>query len=288
MSNPIQPPQDPPTILHQYVDEAGDPTIFNAKGKVIVGTEGCSAYLMLGKVDVHDPDGLNADLEKLRQELLSDPYFRNVSSFQPERKKTALSFHAKDDLPEVRMQVFCTLLKHDFRFQAVIRDKSALVSFVRQENERNPSYRYNQNEQYDLLVAQLFKSGFYKADEFRITFSKRGNKSRTHAFRAALENARQSFEHSYGIKAKAKVEIAEAMPPGNPGLQAVDYLLWAIQRFYEGGWEKDEGDRFVQLVWPKVSAIHDLDDRRENAHGEIYRGDKLLTVEAMKARNKKR
>ena len=33
-------------------------------------------------------------------------YFASVESFKPERKKTALLLHAKDDLPEVRVHVF--------------------------------------------------------------------------------------------------------------------------------------------------------------------------------------
>ena len=37
--------KDQPAVVHHYfVDEAGDPSLFNAKGKVIVGTEGCSRY----------------------------------------------------------------------------------------------------------------------------------------------------------------------------------------------------------------------------------------------------
>jgi len=31
-----------------FVDEAGDATLFAARGQVIVGTEGCSSYLLLG------------------------------------------------------------------------------------------------------------------------------------------------------------------------------------------------------------------------------------------------
>lgn len=91
---------------HYFVDEAGDPVLFDAKGGVLIGTPGCSRYFALGLLDVADPTVLGADLENLRAELLSDPYFKDVPSMQPATRKTALYFHAKDDLPEIRREVF--------------------------------------------------------------------------------------------------------------------------------------------------------------------------------------
>ena len=94
---------------YYFVDEAGDGTLFNKKGRVIVGTEGCSRYFILGLVDISDPDGVGCKLQNLRARLLEDPYFKGVPSMQPEAGKTAVAFHAKDDLPEVRREVFSLL-----------------------------------------------------------------------------------------------------------------------------------------------------------------------------------
>ena len=88
-----------------FVDEAGDPVLFNARKQVVVGLDGCSRYFMLGALDVPDPIGLGSDLEELRKGLLADPYFKGIPSFDPARGKTAVAFHAKDDLPEVRREV---------------------------------------------------------------------------------------------------------------------------------------------------------------------------------------
>jgi len=55
-------------------------------------------------------------MNNLRQSLLADPYFKRVPSMQPAARKTALMFHAKDDVPEVRRDVFALLQKHEFRF----------------------------------------------------------------------------------------------------------------------------------------------------------------------------
>ena len=37
-----------------YLDEAGDPTLFAKGGKIVAGTEGCSRFFILGKLEVMD------------------------------------------------------------------------------------------------------------------------------------------------------------------------------------------------------------------------------------------
>jgi len=131
------------SVVHYFVDEAGDPTLFNSRGRLIVGDEGCSRYFILGKLEIDEPDVLSAQLETLRQELLADPYFKAVPSMRPERRKTALAFHAKDDIPEVRREVYRILLNAEVRFYAVVRDKTHLATYVQQQNARDTGYRYS-------------------------------------------------------------------------------------------------------------------------------------------------
>jgi hypothetical protein len=82
-----------PTIHSRsyFVDEAGDGNLFDAKGRVIVGSEGCSNYFLLGMLDILDPAALGRGLTDLRLTLLADPYFRKVPSMQPDGRKTAHS-----------------------------------------------------------------------------------------------------------------------------------------------------------------------------------------------------
>ena len=51
----------PQTAKHYFVDEAGDGTLFDRKGHVIAGTEGCSSHFALGVLDVADPAGWSSD-----------------------------------------------------------------------------------------------------------------------------------------------------------------------------------------------------------------------------------
>lgn len=125
---------------HYFVDEAGDPVLFNRRKQIVVGSEGCSTFFMLGILEVAAPENLAKDLAELRHSILADPYLKGVPSMQPERKKTAISFHAKDDIAEVRREVFALLLRHDLRFFAVVRDKRRIVQLDRERNLTQPQY----------------------------------------------------------------------------------------------------------------------------------------------------
>lgn len=115
--------ETPPSSRHYFVDEGGDGILFSRKGKVLVGTEGCSRFFILGLLDVPDPAALKVRFDELRAQLMSDSYFKNVPSMQPHARKTALAFHAKDDLPEVRRDVFQVLRDTEgLRFFAVVAD----------------------------------------------------------------------------------------------------------------------------------------------------------------------
>lgn len=259
------------SVLHYFVDEVGDPTLFNAKGRLIVGDEGCSRFFMLGKLEIEEPDVLSAQLTALRQDLLADPYFKGVPSMPPERKKTALAFHAKDDIPEVRRAVYQVLLRAKVRFYAVVKDKAHLAIYVQQRNAREPGYRYQENEQYDLLVKELFAKFHHMADEVHICYAKRGNKTRNAAFRAALEQAGAVFTRSFGFAHPETQDVVSGTPPNCLGLQAVDDYLWALQRFYER-----REDRFLDLIWPQVGEVHDMDRLENGYRGVFYTKQKPL------------
>jgi hypothetical protein len=261
--------------LHYFVDEAGDPTLFDRKGRIIIDQPGCSNFFILGKMEIDDPVEVEQALEDLRAELIADPYFKHVPSMQLVNRKTAIAFHAKDDLPEVRREVFKLLLQKKLRFNGVVRDKRDLVTYVQQQNERDVTYRYRQDEQYDLLVNELCRNLHHMAEDVRICFAKRGSRSRSAAFRLALEEAAKSFKRSFGFDHPANHHVFSSTPPTCVSLQAVDYYLWALQRFYER-----REDRFLELIWPQVGEIHDLDRVVDGKRGVFYTKQKPLTLAA--------
>lgn len=256
------------------VDEAGDSVLYTRRGKLIVGSDGCSRHFIMGLAQISEPMSLEADIAALRQSLVSDPYFSGVPSMQPAGRKTAVAFHAKDDLPEVRREVFRELLRHDITFHAVVRDKLRASEIVSDFRKINPIYRYKQEQLYDDLVRRLLRDKLHGDSSYDVTFARRGKSDRTRALRSALERGRRQWCTSCGIKhdPPPDVSIATQYPYENAGLQAVDYFLWALQRCYER-----KEDRFIQLVWDKVECVWDCDcGGAEDPEGIRYTKEKPL------------
>jgi hypothetical protein len=276
-------PRKPATgTRHYYVDEGGDSTLFASNGKAIIETPGCSRFFILGLLDVPDPAGLQRAFDDLRSRLVADSYFQAVPSMQAHTKKTALAFHAKDDLPEVRKEVFSVLRSTSgLGFHAVVADKYRVLAYVRQQNERNPTYRYHPNELYDYLTRRLFKNLLHKDGGYEIVFSKRGKSDRTAALHQALESARQRFAVQWNVVSSAPIQVSAAPPSGHAGLQAVDYFTWALQRLYEKG-----EDRFLTYIWQAVHLVQDIDDTRKAGYGVYYTHKKPLNADVLAERLK--
>jgi hypothetical protein len=249
-----------------FIDEAGDPTLFSGKGQPLVGSPGCSRYFILGKLEVEDPLALSQALTALRQEMITDPYFAGVPSFDPTRPKTAIQFHAKNDLPEVRYQVLKQLAQYGsaLRFHAVVADKQTLLKREMSKREQAPGYRYQPDAIYDSLMQSLFAKFHRLADAYEVCIARRGKKDRNQAIMGALQAAEREFEQKFSLSRGDNWNIVISDPKQTIGLQAVDYFLWAVQRFYEGRVHPQTGeeireDRFLRMLWPQIAEIHDLD-----------------------------
>jgi len=278
-----------------FVDEAGDPTLFHASGKPIVGTPGCSRFFIIGKLEVDDPTALAQALTDLRQDLLADPYFAGVESFRPERKKTALLFHAKDDLPEVRYRALNLLRSagKTLRFHAVVCDKLVLLDREMKQRQQDLTYRYQPDSIYDGLIRSLFSKFHRLADSYEVCVAKRGSKDRNHAIQTAIEHAERDFEQTFGFSRGGKEvwQITISNPQKTICLQAVDYFLWALQRFYEVRRHQETGeeireDRFLNILWPQIGEIHDLNFGV--AHGTFFTAQRPLTLEDRFGKKQKR
>lgn len=268
------------SIRHYFVDEGGDGILFSRKGKVLVGTEGCSRFFILGLLDVSDPIVLEGRIDKLRGQLMNDSYFKSVPSMQPANRKTALAFHAKDDLPEVRRDVFRLLRDTEgLRFFAVVADKLSVLEYVRQRNKREPAYRYHPNELYDYLTERLFKERLSQHDRYDIIFSKRGKSDRLTTLRQLIETARTGLAAHQNMSADPAICVSAATPKEQAGLQAVDYFVWALQRLYERNEE-----RYLAYLWEAFRFVHDIDDTRETGDGIYYTQKRPLTASTLQWR----
>ncbi len=95
-----------------------------------------------------------------------------------------------------------------------------------------------------------------------MVFAQRGHKPRSHAFRKAINTQDAEIERTFGFRRPAPKEIVSGFPREHAGLQAVDYFLWALQRFYERG-----EARYLEFIWPQTLEILDLDADIESRRG---------------------
>jgi hypothetical protein len=274
-------------LCHLYIDEAGTPDIFDAKGRVNIGKSGCSRFFLLGMLEVANPPTLAEALKHLRESMIADPYFASAESFKPERKKTALLLHAKDDLPEARVKVFDLLRSFgsDLRFRAVVCDKEAIRIREVKKREASPGYRYDPDALYDELARSLLGKFSRMADGYHLMIAKRGNRDRNAALLGALEQAEADFTESFGFS-RGGIDAWQTVitnPRETICLQAADYFLWALQRFYEPRIHPETGEithevRYLNAVWPQVSQIHDL--HFGPTHGTFFTPSNPLTLES--------
>lgn len=226
-----------------YVDEAGDP-IFFSKGKgIIIGTEGCSRTFSVGFLRTYDPQAIRSKLADVRLEILNDRYLKDIPSIV----RTLRAFHAKDDVPEVRKLVYEALDKMDFVAQVVVGRKRIQMF--------NTKHKGSADLFYDDLVGHLFSRQLHLATENTIIFARRGNKTRQHALRTAVEAGTQKFRDKYKGAAVTKVNIDTSQPAQEPVLQAIDYVLWAVQRAFE----RSEM-RFFEYMRDKIELVWDVYD----------------------------
>ena len=258
-----------------FVDEAGDLSLFDKRGRSLYGVSGVSKCFFVGFAEIADPESVERRLEGLRSELLQDPYFAGVPSMRPERRRTAIAFHAKDDPAEVRREVFRLLPEFDAQVFVAIRRKERLIEDFRAHLARTGAKR-GVDSIYDQLVTLIFENRLHQANRNRILFARRGKSDRNTALTSAIELSKVKFERKWRKGIDRPTTISSAYPSESPGLQVVDYYLWALQRKFEQG----EG-RFFELLRPQFKLIIDVDDTRRQPYGVYYSSSYPLTPERM-------
>ncbi len=226
-----------------FVDESGDPTFYDRHGNLIVGQEGCSPILILGFVETSDPHPIRSALAELHARLSADEYLQDI----PSMKKTNTAFHAKNDSPEVRQAVFNELRALDFKAQFIVARK-------RERIFRN-SFHANESEFYDYLISLLFENVLHRHTENRIYFSQRGTRLRQEKLEQAISRGVVNFEEHWNKKVETRIQVFPHTAVGEPCLQVVDYMNWAIYRAFV----KREM-RYIRFVQDKISLLVDRYD----------------------------
>jgi len=226
-----------------FVDEFGDPVFYDKKGRLIVGSEGCSLILGLGFIEMADPRSARRAILALQQDIMSDSYLNRIPSVT---KHTSIAFHAAKDVPEVRYLMYRLIAKLDFKAQFVVSCKSEKIF--------QELYSSNENLYYDRMVGRLFSTVLHRVKTNRICFSSRGSRERRLPLEQAILKAKQDFEDYYGSQiVNTNCDVRAQSPAGEPCLSVIDYVAWALQRAYIRG-----ESRYYDYIADKVSYICDL------------------------------
>lgn len=195
-----------------FVDESGDSTFYDNHGKLILGQEGVSPILILGFIKTTDPKLIRSTLENLRKEIEKDQYLKGIPSLQ----KSLLSFHAKDDCPEIRERVFKTIIRLDFTAELFVARKI--------QNIFNIRHHRNENEFYDDLISKLFENKLHLSNKSEVYFAVRGNRKRQIPLEQAINKAKEIFESKWKRKIDSEINVYPQSPSGEPCLQIIDYV----------------------------------------------------------------
>ena len=238
-----------PAPIFYFVDESGDPTFYDRKGNLIVGQPGCSTLLILGWVEIKEPEPLRQAMLKLQSELVNDPDFKGFPSIN----RTKIAFHAKDDLPEIRYSFYKMIATFDFRAQFIVARKI--------ESVFRSNFHSNENEFYDHLITQIFEGKLHSHDHCHIYFAKRGSRNRQAPIEAAIQRSIHLFERKWKTTIKTQISVQAQTPVGEPCLSIIDYLNWAIYRTFTKG-----EMRYFDSIKEKVSLLIDIYDFANYPH----------------------
>lgn len=226
-----------------FVDEAGDPIFYDRYGDLIVGNEGCSKILILGIIRTENPKIIRQNLADIRNQIAKDKYFQGI----PSLKKSLIAFHATDDCPEIRQLVFKAITAMDIKVKIYVARKIEAVF--------RKKYHAKENFFYDDLVSRLFEDQLQLAPHNKIYFAVRGTKIRQKPMEEAIGKGIQKFEEKWSKKVVSKVEVQPQTPSGEPCLQVIDYINWAVYRVFV----KKEM-RFFETIREKIGFLVDLFD----------------------------
>lgn len=229
--------------LYFFVDESGDPYFYDRDGSFVVGKEGCSKILILGFIKTSNPGQIRQKILSVREAIRADDYLKRIPSIG----KSLRAFHATDDCPEVREQVFKAIRELSFKSEFIVARKREEIFIKRHKSRPNLFY--------DDLVSKLFENQLHKSDENKIYFAVRSNRARQLPLDDAIRKAVLIFEQKWKTKVETDIEILAQRSEGEPCLQVVDYMNWAVQRAFLKG-----EMRYFEFVSDKISLVADVYD----------------------------
>lgn len=187
-----------------FGDESGD-FDFGPKG---------STFFVVGTVTLEEPaaESLCRDLRDLRESLARNGIDHDGV------------FHASEDRQQVRDLVFPRIVRAKPRCDFTVLEKARAYPRIR--TTQSTFYKYAWFFHLKYILRYIGEPG----DCVHVVVADMGTKKTRAAFRGAVEDVLGQLG-----RASVRHELAFWKPGAHEGLQAVDYVLWAIARDLERG-----------------------------------------------------
>lgn len=246
---------------HRFIDEAGDTTFFGKYNKPLVGTEGVSKTFILGMLKVKEP------LEEFRQKVLTlqnnisnNPLYQVPSLLSAKKKHGGYFLHAKNDIGEIRKEVFDFILNSNVSFEAVVSTKD----YIRFERK----YSRMENYIYADTLSFLLKNKLFSNQKLVLNIAERGSSTKNQNLDLALKKAKQRIQSNPKNKGKeltTEVKFNIQSPHTEPILNIADYFCWVVQRVFERG-----ELRYYNYIKDKISTVIDIHDSNNYENYKNY------------------
>jgi hypothetical protein len=237
-----------------YFDESGSPSILGRRGKNLITSGMVSKTFSVGYIQTTTPHIISVELEKLRKEIITDQYYKDIPSI----KNLVNGFHANKDCHEVRDKVFHLLKTFDFETYIVIAQKSEAIF--------RKKFNMSDKKLYKFLVSELLKNRIHLYSEIDMYFSEMGDIVSKKNMTEALQDAIDKFHMKWGKENQNSIRIFVQQPSHLPALQIIDYVLWAVYRAYE-----NNDFRYFNFIRDKIKLVHDIFDKNTNEfYGAFY------------------
>jgi hypothetical protein len=149
-------------------------------------------------------------------------------------------YHAKDDRPATRMEVYRLVAAQAPRFDTTFLAKTAAYPAVRAKGD-NYLYQMAWFLHFKETAKRVTSGG---ADTLYVAVATLGTKARKRAFQQAIEEVCHKHAPRW-----CKVVVAHWDSATSWGLQVADYGLWAVQRHLERG-----DDKYMWAVRPTLGS----------------------------------
>lgn len=260
---------DPTYTYHRFLDEAGDTTFYGKKKSIIIGNNGVSKSFSLGMVKFKQPLGvIRDDINKLVQQVISDPYYSDIPSIRKKVNSKGFYFHATDDIPEVRKLFYEYISGLDCSFEAVIGRKRVDI-YESKHNSKEAEF-------YADLLSHLLKNKLQLGGKLVLNIASRGNTTKNHNLELALRLAiEKHHKKRKGKPIQTKVVFNVQSQEQEPILNVTDYFCWAIQRLIERG-----EIRYYNYLKDKIKFVTDIYDwKKYKGSMNCYTPKKPMTIE---------